>query len=119
VRWLEFEHCLIPNPTNAVGGSFILSLRKRLAGSASPKSHQQGRNRASYLGEALFPDPPSEPCLRLSPHTALQLVFVSDDIQDSFGYLHYAYLAIFVSDKPVSLRPVVGITPPLTTMETP
>lgn len=51
--------------------------------------------------------------------TMYALTAVSDDIQDSFGYLHYAYLAIFVSDKPVSLRPVVGITPPLTTMETP
>ena len=50
---------------------------------------------------------------------ALRADYISDDIQDSFGYLHYAYLAIFVSDKPVSLRPVVGITPPLTTMETP
>jgi|RhiMethySRZTD1v2_1073278.scaffolds.fasta_scaffold2582962_1 hypothetical protein len=47
------------------------------------------------------------------------LTAVSDDIQDSFGCLHYAYLATFVSDKPVSLRPVVGIAPPLTTMETP
>src|SRR2546430_312725 len=32
---------LPPNPTNAVGGLFILNLQKQLAGSASPKSHQR------------------------------------------------------------------------------